>query len=519
MTDPNPKGISLHIPVLITIQVCFIILFGVFSRYDYQTVFKNQSEGDYGKGTDNSHNMILKIYSSFQDVHVMIFIGFGFLMTFLKKYGLSAVSLNFMIAAICIQWHILVSGWLHLNYDQCEEEFHGQNDTQALTMKDDTSDKLVFNQLCDPNRPFININIETLIGADFCVATVLITFGVVLGVASPLQLIIMTMIEVVIFNVNEYIGRNYIGTVDAGDTIFVHMFGAYFGLAMSRILYDNSIVESKNPGTDHQSNLFSMIGTIFLWCYWPSFNGGTAATGDAQQRAFINTYLSLCACCVTTFAVSAAVNPKRKFVMEHLQNATLAGGVAVGAAADMMLSPFGAIVMGTLAGLVSTIGFEYLTPLLAQKLKITDTCGVHNLHGMPSVLGGFLSILIAGIATREEYDQFNVDGSIPEKSSLNEIFPLVENENWTNQYQAGLQAAGMGLTLIMAIVSGVVTGFILKLIKTFEQKSQDMWNRHQRDYLYHDDLYFYRDYEIADDKEIEKFNCAYESDVDLARKV
>ena len=72
----------------------------------------------------------------------MIFIGFGFLMTFLKKYGLSAVSLNFMIAAICIQWHILVSGWLHLNYDQCEEEFHGQNDTQALTMKDDTSDKV-----------------------------------------------------------------------------------------------------------------------------------------------------------------------------------------------------------------------------------------------------------------------------------------------------------------------------------------------------------------------------------------
>ena len=81
----------------------------------------------------------------------------------------------------------------------------------------------------------------------------------VLGVASPLQLIIMTMIEVVIFNVNEYIGRNYIGTVDAGDTIFVHMFGAYFGLAMSRILYDNSIVESKNPRTDHQSNLFSMV--------------------------------------------------------------------------------------------------------------------------------------------------------------------------------------------------------------------------------------------------------------------
>jgi len=205
--------------------------------------------------------------------------------------------------------------------------------------------------------------------------------------------------------------------------------------------------------------------------------------------------------------------------MEHLQNATLAGGVAVGAAADMMLSPFGAIVMGTLAGVVSVLGFEYLTSFLAQKLKITDTCGVHNLHGMPSVLGGILSILIAGIATREEYDRFNVDGDIPEKSSLNEIFPLSGEETWTNQHQAGLQAAGMGLTLLMALVSGVITGLLLKVIKSFEQKSQEMWNRHQRDYLYHDDLYFYRDYQTADDKEIEKLNGAFESDVNLARKV
>jgi len=77
MGDGNPRGISFHIPVLIFLQICFIILFGAFTRYDYQTAFKNQNEGDYGKGTDNSHNMTLKIYTSFQDVHVMIFIGLG----------------------------------------------------------------------------------------------------------------------------------------------------------------------------------------------------------------------------------------------------------------------------------------------------------------------------------------------------------------------------------------------------------------------------------------------------------
>ena len=51
----------------------------------------------------------------------MIFVGFGFLMTFLKKYGLSAVSLNFLVAALCIQWQVLVTGFLHLHYDKCEE--------------------------------------------------------------------------------------------------------------------------------------------------------------------------------------------------------------------------------------------------------------------------------------------------------------------------------------------------------------------------------------------------------------
>ena len=56
--------------------------------------------------------------SVFQDVHVMIFIGFGFLMTLLKKYGLSAVSLNMICAALSIEIFTLVYGFFHLH---CED--------------------------------------------------------------------------------------------------------------------------------------------------------------------------------------------------------------------------------------------------------------------------------------------------------------------------------------------------------------------------------------------------------------
>jgi len=47
----------------------------------------------------------------FQDVHVMVFIGFGFLMTFLKRYGFSAIGFNLLIAALNVQWSILCSGF------------------------------------------------------------------------------------------------------------------------------------------------------------------------------------------------------------------------------------------------------------------------------------------------------------------------------------------------------------------------------------------------------------------------
>lgn len=46
----------------------------------------------------------------FQDVHVMIFIGFGFLMTFLRRYGFGSIAFNMLLASFAIQWSTLTSG-------------------------------------------------------------------------------------------------------------------------------------------------------------------------------------------------------------------------------------------------------------------------------------------------------------------------------------------------------------------------------------------------------------------------
>ena len=44
----------------------------------------------------------------------MIFIGFGFLMTFLKRYGFSSVGGNLLLAAFGLQWGLLTQGFWHL---------------------------------------------------------------------------------------------------------------------------------------------------------------------------------------------------------------------------------------------------------------------------------------------------------------------------------------------------------------------------------------------------------------------
>lgn len=64
---------------------------------------------------------------------------------------------------------------------------------------------------------------------------------------------------------------------------------------------------------------------------------------------------------------------KSKQLKVHVQNATLAGGVAVGAVADMVIQPFGAMILGSLGGIVSTLGFQFLTPYL-NRTFLHDTC-------------------------------------------------------------------------------------------------------------------------------------------------
>ena len=106
-----------------------------------------------------------------------------------------------------------------------------------------------------------------------------------------------------------------------------------------------------------------MVGTIFLWIYWPSFNFGLEAQSYYEQNQIVaNTLYSLTGSCLATFMMSAFLG--KKIVMDDILNATLAGGVAIGASSGFLYQPALAIAIGIVAGFTTSLGFHYLTPFL-----------------------------------------------------------------------------------------------------------------------------------------------------------
>jgi ammonium transporter Rh len=255
----------------------------------------------------------------------------------------------------------------------------------------------------------------------------------------------IALIEVPIYAINEAIAIVDFKVADIGGSMTIHTFGAYFGLAVSYSGFSKAAKASgKSAKADKVSNLVAAIGTIFLWMYWPSFNGALGKGGQ-QSRAAINTALSLCVSCVTSTVLSRWI--KGQFDMEVLLNSTLAGGVAVGASADLIELPYAAMLIGGVAGIISCLGYCYLTPFLQEKIGLYDTCGIHNLHGMPGILGCISSLFVVG-DIGPEFGAAHIYGFGTERNRGDQV---------------AYQVATLAVTLVLAIGGGLFTGKLVSL--------------------------------------------------------
>ena len=87
------------IVVAVVFQIIILILYAISADYYDATIKVDPHDEEFGTEP-------FKFYSMFQDVHAMMFIGFGFLMTFLRRYGFGALTFNFILCAFGIQWFV-----------------------------------------------------------------------------------------------------------------------------------------------------------------------------------------------------------------------------------------------------------------------------------------------------------------------------------------------------------------------------------------------------------------------------
>jgi ammonium transporter Rh len=330
------------------------------------------------------------IYNMYVGVALMMFVGFGYLMTFLRAYGLGAVGFTMFITCLGVEWALLVENTM----------------SGGLNVK---------------------INMMSFLNANTAVAAVLISFGGLIGKISPTQVFVVTVLELLCYCANKvFILTKLFDIQDCGGTIIIHVFGAYFGLAACAALgpASNEVFNSSS----YTSDLLSFVGTVFLWLFWPSFvAGGLPAGSDDQNRALMNTVLALLGSTVAAFGLVPLLT-QRRLSVTPIANATLAGGVAIGATANFAMGPAGAVIIGTLAGLLSC--FFFCRPIIASTY---DTCGINNLHGLPGIFGGLVSV----------------------------ILPMIVKDTGIVWWH---QLSGLACTLAVASGTGFVTGLLLKRI-------------------------------------------------------
>jgi len=138
----------------------------------------------------------------------------------------------------------------------------------------------------------------------------------------------------------------------------------------------------------------------------------------------VNVIIALCGSTLATYAVSLKL--RGKVSVADIANAALAGGVAIGSTCDKV-PPAVAFTIGIIAGTLSTFGFAVIQDRFQNATKKVDTCGVLHLHGLPGLFGG----LVAMIAV--------------------------------NGISKGAQITGILVTVMLAIVSGLIVGKILSL--------------------------------------------------------
>ena len=332
-----------------------------------------------------------------RSIHIlaMLLLGFGFLMVVVRGHGYSSITATLLAVSTAIPVYMLI------------KSFMGEGSA---------------------------LSIDAFMWAEFAAASLLIAIGAPLGRLTMDQYLLMGALFIPVYLFNEWLileSGMFTGFQDTGGSVVIHAFGAYFGLGLVATTA-KKFENGPSCESDSVSNQFSLLGSLVLWVFWPSFTSAVASPERVVLTA-INTVFALAGATLATYICSKLI--RGKVDIEDIANASLAGGVAIGSTCDIA-NPGMSMLIGIAAGILRTVGYSIIAPKVQKLIRGADTCGVHNLHGMPGLLGGLSAIIITG--------------------------------------NVGTQLLCMIITVVVAFIGGRIVGAIVGLLRTKEELYSDI---------------------------------------------
>ena len=363
----------------------------------------------------------LNIYDGiFRDINIMAFVGFGMFHTLLKRYSWTSITINMMGIAFSFQIGLFTN--------------------------------LLWENAFKENWKKGVLNFQTFIKSIISSCSIIISLGCVLGKLSSTQYIILIIIETIMSSLNFQLCDAKLKVIDVGGSLYIHTFGAIFGIAIYMVLFCSQKMKSQVLSqnyfnkSNYFSNITSFIGVMFLICYFPSFNTALALDNGARYRASINTYFSIAGSIIGSFITSALFN-KGKIFFEHILFGCFSGGVIISGCCSVCLDHWAALLIGFLCGGIIVTLLSLLKPYFMQ-WQFYDIYNIIIIHCIPGILGAFITSMMIGDIKRRKDDYYLI---------------LLNDMERENNIQAGIQVGAIFITIGLSFISGIATGYLMKI--------------------------------------------------------
>lgn len=245
-----------------------------------------------------------------------------------------------------------------------------------------------------------------------------IKFSVVLIFSSLWLLVVYCPVAYWVWG-GGFLGQ--MGVKDFAGGIVVHTTAGVGALVIAMVLGKRNSF-SKNNLTPPHNPVLTMIGASMLWVGWFGFNGGSALAADlTASKAILVTH------------IAASIGAFSWILIEWVRfgKPSLVGmvtGMVAGLATITPASGFvgvqGALILGTLGGIVCYIGVE----LIRIRLKIDDSLDVFAVHG----IGGILGTILCGILISNNFGGVGFDEGMSAFDHIKiQIYSVLVTLIWT----------------------------------------------------------------------------------------